>query len=155
MSTYKSDTNINQFNSDKISSGYQTNNILFWNDFEYQNFITNSLLEIISKNLNVDKNSIEYFWNHFLEYQNGGKMDLHKHFHNEDFVIFIYLKTCKTGQTIFYLNDYSVESKKRTSIELLPISGTGAIFSSLVLHEGKFTTENKRIFVVGVKIKTY
>jgi len=145
----------NYFNNINIKSGYQTDNLLNWSDSEYQNFLNTDLLEIISKNLGIGKNNIEYFWTHMLEYQNGGKMDAHRHFHNEDFVIFIYLKTCKTGETVFYLNDYCQEYKERTSIEILPVSGSGAIFSSLVLHEGKYTEENKRIFVAGVRINTH
>jgi hypothetical protein len=142
------------FNNKSIESGYQTGNLLYWEDLEYKKFLNNDLLELISKNLRLPKTNIEYFWTHILDYRDGGKMDPHKHWYNEDFVIFIYLKTCKSGQTVFYLNDYCAEYMERTSVELLPVSGCGAIFSGLVLHEGKFTEENKRIFVAGIKVST-
>jgi len=153
-SSHQMDEDETAFNNESIKSGYQTSNLLYWEDLEYKNFLNNELLEIISRNLSINKNNIEYFWTHMLEYQHGGKMDSHKHSHNEDFVIFIYLKTCKSGQTVFYLNDHCEEYMERTSVELLPVSGLGAIFSSLVLHKGKFTKENKRIFVAGVRVST-
>ena len=72
-------------------------------------------------------------------------MNQHKHWHNEDFVMFIYLKDCKRGKTIFYLNDYSDQFKKRTQVGITPKKNTAAIFSSLLLHKGEKTTEDKRI----------
>ena len=78
-------------------------------------------------------------------------MDLHNHWINEDFVMFIYLKTCSSGRTIFYLNDYSEESAKRTCVGIMPKKNLAAIFSSLIPHEGEFCNENKKIFVVGIK----
>lgn len=145
---------ITFFNINRTDFGYETSNLLTWEDLEYQDFLNNDLLKIISENLGIPECNIEYFWVHILEYQNGGKLDPHKHKQNEDFVIFIYLKTCNTGETVFYLNDYCLEYKKRTTVEILPKSGTASIFSSLILHEGKFTKESKRIFVAGVRVNT-
>ena len=77
-------------------------------------------------------------------------MGAHVHKYNEDFVLFIYLKTCKTGETVFYLNEQYPE---RTLVSITPTENVGAIFSSLVMHEGKYTKEKKRIFVCGIKMR--
>jgi len=111
-------------------------------------------LEMISNQLSVPKSKITYFWNHMLEYNNGGEMDYHKHYHNEDFVLFIYLSSCSTGNTVFHLNDYNEEYSNRTVIKLKPEKEMGAIFSSLILHKGEYTEENKRIYVVGIRVDT-
>ena len=128
-------------------SGYQTPNILFWEEDEYQSFLKNNLCDIINDFLKCDW---EYHWIHFLDYDVGGEMGAHVHKHNEDFVLFIYLKTCITGETVFYLNDQSPE---RTLVSITPTENVGAIFSSLIMHEGKYTKENKRIFVCGIKMR--
>jgi hypothetical protein len=142
----------NSFNNKEYNSGYQTKNLLDWNDSEYQAFLKSDLVDLISDKLNLKKQSISYYWTHILDYQNGGMMGEHKHHHNEDFVMFIYLKTCYSGETIFYLNDFYEEYKKRTMVKLIPKENCAAIFSSLVLHEGLFTKENKRIFVAGIRV---
>jgi hypothetical protein len=152
IKSHECNKEITCFNNQNINSGYQTDNLLTWGDSEYQTFLKTILLKIISQNLLVNENQIEYFWTHMLEYKNGGAMGEHKHYHNEDFVFFIYLKTCQSGETIFYLNDYCQEYMDRTSVKIMPTSGKGAIFSSLVLHEGKYTEENKRIFVCGMRV---
>ena len=139
----------NEFNQ---NNGYQTFNLLEWDDKNFKNFTQNELLDLISFNLEIDKSKISYNWIHFLSYENGGMMKHHKHWHAEDFVMFIYLKTCSSGRTIFYLNDYNEEFSERTHLGILPQKNLGAIFSSLILHQGEFCTENKKIFVVGIRV---
>lgn len=141
-----------EFFNDDIDSGYQTKNLLFWEDVEYKEFINTQLLELVSNQLLIPKNKITYYWNHMLEYIDGGEMGCHNHCHNEDFVLFIYLNTCNTGNTVFFLNDFNEEYSKRTSISLKPQKNIGAIFSSLVMHKGEYTEENKKIYVVGIRI---
>ena len=131
--------------------GYQTINLLEWDDEEFKNFTENELLDLISSHLGIDKSKVSYTWIHYLSYENGGSMERHKHWHNEDFVLFIYLKTCSSGRTIFYLNDFNEEHFKRTPVGILPKKNLAAIFSSMILHEGEFCNENKQIFVVGIK----
>jgi hypothetical protein len=143
--------NIPRNNCFDQSCGYQTNNLLKWDDEEFKNFTENELLDLISSHLDIDKSKVLYTWIHFLSYKNGGSMELHKHWHNEDFVLFIYLKTCSSGRTIFYLNDFNEENLIRTPIGILPKKNLAAIFSSTLLHEGEFCNENKQIFVVGIK----
>ena len=144
---YNPDIKIN-FDDGK---GRQTTNLLEWDDEKFKKFTQNELLDLISSHLETDKSKLSYHWIHFLSYENGGSMDLHNHWINEDFVMFIYLKTCSSGRTIFYLNDYSEESAKRTCVAIMPKKNLAAIFSSLIPHEGEFCNENKKIFVVGIK----
>ena len=132
--------------------GYQTYNLLKWNDEKFKNFTQNELLHLISSHLEIDKSKVSYSWLHFLSYENGGSMKYHKHWHSEDFVLFIYLKTCSSGKTIFYLNDFNENYAKRTHVGILPKKNLAAIFSSMLLHEGEFCDENKQIFVVGIKV---
>ena len=138
------------FNNNEKNSGYQTPNLHKWQDEEFQTFLNNGLSKFVSEQLGTDKFS--YFWVHYLEYENGGGMDIHKHWHNEDFVLFLYLSTCNSGHTVFYLNDYNQEHMERTCIRVQPIKSTGTCFSSLLSHKGEFTYENKKIFVVGLKL---
>jgi hypothetical protein len=151
-SSHPNNPDNNFFSNEDYNSGYQTVNLLNWNDFEYQTFLKTELIDLISKKLNIKKHSLSYYWTHILDYQNGGMMGEHRHYHNEDFVLFIYLKTCSSGETVFYLNDFCEEYRKRTIVKLIPTENQAAIFSSLVLHEGLFTEENKRIFVAGIRV---
>ena len=127
-------------------SGYQTPNLLSWDDKEYQNFIVSDVDNLICKYVPC---VWDYHYIHFLDYDKGGRMELHNHKEHEDFVLFIYLKTCQSGQTVFYLNDLFPE---RTTISVTPKENLGAVFSAMVDHEGLHTKEHKRIFVCGIKM---
>ena len=127
--------------------------MLEWEDEEYQEFLNNEILDIISKEFLIEKERIEYYFNHMLEYGDGGTMGYHNHLHNEDFVMFLYLNTCKSsGLTNFYLNPYNEKSIKRTKCSVAPEKNKGVCFSSLVNHEGEASYEGKRIFVVGFRL---
>ncbi len=147
-------TNYDLKNCFDENKGYLTDNLLEWDDEKFKNFTQNELLDLISSHLETDKSKLSYTWIHFLSYENGGSMERHKHWHNEDFVLFIYLKTCSSGRTIFYLNDFIEEHAKRTPVGILPKKNLAAIFSSMILHEGELCndSDNKQIFVVGVKV---
>lgn len=151
---HKSSNNYTSFSNERVDSGYQTDNLLKWEDQEYKEFINTQLLEIISNQLLIPKRKLSYHWNHMLEYVDGGEMEYHNHFHNEDFVLFIYLSSCDTGNTVFHLNHYNEEYAKRTTIALKPKRNMGAIFSSLIVHKGEYTKENKKIYVVGIRVDT-
>ena len=129
-------------------SGYQTPNLLEWEDEEYQNYIKNGPLKrLVNSHISCEW---EYRWNHVLDYDKGhGQMAVHNHAATEDFVVFIYLKTCKTGETVFYLNGWA---PGRTRFVILPKVGLGAVFAASTNHEGVYTGENKRLFVCGVKL---
>jgi hypothetical protein len=134
------------------SRGYQSKNLLTWDNKQFKNFTDRKLKRLISSHLNVRQSQVSYHWVHFLDYETGGSMRYHNHLHNEDFVLFIYLKNCKTGNTVFHLNDYNSEYAYRTQFEIQPQRGRSAIFSSYLMHRGDHTNENKRIFVVGIKV---
>ena len=134
------------------SRGYQSIILLKWDDDKFKNFTQNELLDLISSHLEIEKSKISYSWIHFLSYEDGGMMEPHKHWHKEDFVLFIYLKTCSSGRTIFFLNDFEEESAIRTHVGIMPKKNLAAIFSSMLLHEGEFCDENKKIFVSGIRV---
>jgi len=130
-----------------------TPNLLLWPDEEYQNFLNNEILNLISKEFSIEKEKIKYVWTHMLEYKNGGKLEAHNHMHNEDFVFFIYLSSCKSsGETVFYLNNFNKDSQKRTRVCVLPTKNLSVCFSALLTHEGFESYEGKRIFVVGFRL---
>ena len=47
-------------------------------------------------------------------------MEYHNHAHNEDFVMFVYLKDCDGGETVFNFNNYDEDSFKRTQVSIRP-----------------------------------
>lgn len=146
---YNSWDDVNCFDT---NNGYQSTNLLQWEDKDFLEFIRVELSAMVCNQLGVERDRFKYHFIHFLDYKNGGSMNYHKHWHNEDFVLFIYLKDCESGKTIFHLNDYDEDSSDRTLVELTPKKNLGAIFSSLVKHKGENTEEEKRIFVVGIKL---
>ena len=133
--------------------GYQTGNLLKWEDKEYSNFISKELMDLTINLFEIDKPyGIQFFYNHMLEYGKGTSMAPHNHLHNEDYVMFIYLNDCNDGHTGFYLNDQQPEYKERTTVRVKPIKNTGVFFHAGIRHEGFPTYENKKIFVSGIRI---
>ena len=60
-------------------------------------------------------------------------------------------------KTIFYFNKEQYNDTRRsnkTKVEISPIKGNGVCFSSLLVHEAELTYESKKIFVVGVRLKS-
>ena len=133
--------------------GYQTGNILEWQDDEYQQFLRKECSQLIDDIFEVDyPYKVEFFFHHMLEYGKGTSMPLHTHDHNEDFVVFIYLNDCSDGQTVFYLNDKKDEFKERTSVIVKPTKNMGVVFHAGISHEGLPTYQNKKVFVCGIRI---
>ena len=133
--------------------GYQTGNLLEWEDEEYDNFKRNELLNLTINLFEIDTPfRIQCFYNHMMEYGKGTSMVKHTHTHNEDFVMFIYLNDCDDGHTAFYLNDDEPEYKERTTVMVKPTKNTGVFFHAGIPHEGFPTYENKKIFVMGIRI---
>jgi len=133
-------------------TGIHTTNLCLWDDDEYKNFLDNTLLEMCSKELELDRDDIDIHFTHFFDYRKGGWVRPHKHSPFEDYVMFIYTNTCSSGHTVFYLNP---DHKDRTTVKLQPTSGLAAFFSSSLVHEAEYTSEPKRIFVVGIKINLW
>ena len=133
--------------------GYQTGNLLKWEDKEYSNFRSTELMDLTINLFEIDRPyGIQFFYNHMLEYGKGTSMAPHQHLHNEDYVMFIYLNDCNDGHTGFYLNDHQPEYKERTTVRVKPIKNTGVFFHAGIRHEGFPTYENKKIFVSGIRI---
>lgn len=132
-------------------TGVHTGNLCLWNDIEYKSFLNKKLLNICSEKLGLDSKFVHINFTHFFDYREGGQVKFHNHLESEDFVLFIYTNTCLSGNTVFYLNHHP-DYKHRTKVKLKPTFGLGAIFSSMLFHEAEFTTEPKRIFVVGIKV---
>jgi hypothetical protein len=110
------------------------------------------LKKIVCKSLGIKNNKLKYHYFHFFEYYKNGQMKSHRHYEKEDFVCILYLNTCKGGETIFYLNDHSEDSRKRSMIKIKPQKGKLIVFSALIMHEGLPTKSNKRIAVGGFKL---
>tara|TARA_B100000965_G_scaffold91312_1_gene74410 strand:- start:196 stop:798 length:603 start_codon:yes stop_codon:yes gene_type:complete len=132
-------------------TGQFTSNLLDWSDKEYQQFLREELVNIISDLINIPRQKIDLHYQHIFDYKKGGYVKPHNHVQKEDFVVIIYLNTCNKGKTSFYLNHRN-ECRKRTKVEISPIKGNGVCFSSVLFHEAERTYESKKIFVVGVKI---
>jgi hypothetical protein len=153
LELYKSENSgsrVPQFQTSKDS--YRCGNFLLWDNSEFNKFKDTVLIDLYSKHLNISSNKIDIMWSHALDYGSGALMSPHKHMHNEDFGMLIYLNDCDDGQTQFYLNDHNDGSRIRTKYRLTPRKGFGVCFSSMVLHEGLFSIEGKRMFVSGVRI---
>jgi hypothetical protein len=132
-------------------TGVHTGNLCLWDDLEYKNFINTEILNLCSKQLNIDSKFINIHYTHFFDYRKGGKVNLHNHIFSEDFVLFVYMNTCSSGETVFYLNP-DLSYKLNTQVKIKPTRGLGAVFSSMLFHEVEFTSEPKKIFVIGIKI---
>lgn len=135
-------------------TGKFTQNLLLWDDEEYQEFVKTILNDVISNTLSLNSKNFYIHFIHIFDYNKGGYVKEHKHDHAEDYVFIFYLNNCNTGKTIFFLNNFSEFDKKRTSIEINPIKNNGVCFSSMLMHKAEYTDNPKRIFVVGIKIQT-
>ena len=86
---------------------------------------------------------LKYFYVHMINYENGGKMDVHKHDHNEDYSFILYLNSCTDGETILYTSEgeYKVTPEKNKVL----------LFSSKIPHSATYS-KSKRVLVGGLKV---
>lgn len=86
---------------------------------------------------------LKYFYVHMINYENGGKMNVHKHDHNEDYSFILYLNSCNDGETILYTTNgqYKVTPEKNKVL----------LFPSSIPHSAEYS-KSKRVFVGGLKI---
>lgn len=131
-------------------TGVFTNNMCLWEDEEFTRFV-DWLVDLFAEKLDVTRNAISIHFTHFFDYQQGGLVNVHEHTDSEDFVMIVYTNTSESGDTIFYLNP---KFKSRTHVSCKPTKGLAVLFSSMLQHEVKYTSDPKRIFVVGVRINT-
>jgi len=131
-------------NSSSTINGIQTRNMLDFaeDDVKYK-------LKIIKTQIEKKcKIKFEYHWAHLIEYKNGGYQLIHTHDHNEDLSIILYLNDCSDGETVFHLN-----SKRNITHSCFPKKGKTIMFSSTVPHYANHTFSNKKLLVLGFKIK--
>ena len=139
------------FTAFKSNTGGHTKNLVYWENSEYQNFVTETLIDLVSNELILSRDRIQIHFSHFLDYNGDGWIETHNHVHAEDFVLFVYMNDCDTGHTVFYLNNEE-EFRERTLTKIKPTSGLCALFSSSLFHSGDYTNESKRLFVVGIRV---
>ncbi len=133
-------------------TGHYTQNLVDWDDKEYQKFARNELTKIISNNLKINNDQFSIHFSHFFDYNKGGFVAIHTHEDAEDFVLIFYLNDIKVGgETLFFLNRKK-EFKERTFVKIKPTKSLVTCFSSMVPHSAEWTSEPKRIYVVGVRI---
>tara|TARA_B100000287_G_scaffold367763_1_gene363674 strand:+ start:35 stop:589 length:555 start_codon:yes stop_codon:yes gene_type:complete len=136
-------------------TGVYTGNLLEWENEEYQDFVKGKLTDIVSEELNLSKDQFNHWFNHIFDYQGSGYVREHRHEQSEEFTLLFYLKTCTSGNTVFYLNTWDDERRERTAISFTPTAGKGIVFSGLVNHSVEDVTEGKRIFAAGVTTNAF
>jgi hypothetical protein len=87
---------------------------------------------------------LKYFYIHMIDYQNGGKMNVHKHNHNEDYSFILYLNSCNDGETMIYIDD--------NQYKIIPEKNKVLLFSSHIPHSAEYS-ESKRVLVGGLRTK--
>lgn len=86
---------------------------------------------------------LKYFYVHMINYENGGRMNVHKHDHNEDYSFILYLNSCNDGETILHTTEgiYKVTPEKNKVL----------LFPSTIPHSAAYS-KSKRVLVGGLKI---
>ena len=86
---------------------------------------------------------LKYFYIHMINYENGGKMNIHTHDHNEDYSFILYLNSCNDGETILHTtNEYYKVTPERNKVLLFP---------SNIPHSAAYS-ESKRVLIGGLRI---
>ena len=133
-------------------TGVFTEDLCGWDDKEFAKFV-HWLTDLFTDKLNLPRECINIHFTHFFDYRDGGSVNPHDHVASEDYAMIVYTNTCTTGDTIFYLNPHP-DHCERTMLKCKPKKGLAVLFSSMMIHEVEYTSEPKRIFVVGVRINT-
>lgn len=133
-------------------TGVFTEDLCGWDDKEFAKFV-DWLTDLFIDKLNLPRERIKIHFTHFFDYRDGGSVTRHDHIAAEDYVMIVYTNTCASGDTIFYLNPHPNHCE-RTMLRCKPKKGLAVLFSSMMIHEVEYTSEPKRIFVVGVRINT-
>lgn len=127
-------------NSSLSGRCFYTLNLLDYLDTQiFYNYIDK--LRLLCENiLNL---KLKYFYVHMIDYENGGKMNVHTHNHNEDYSFILYLNSCNDGETILYTTkgEYKVTPKRNKVL----------LFSSNIPHSAAYSS-SKRVLVGGLKI---
>ena len=143
MEYYKEVDFLMQKGSTATYNGHQTSNILNLNEKDVNKKLT-SLRERLERKCGV---KLEYHWVHLIEYEEGGNQSEHRHDHNEDYSVIVYLNSCDDGSTYFVLN-----KERGVVLETFPIRSRCVMFSSSILHGCHPTSSGKKILVLGLKL---
>lgn len=86
---------------------------------------------------------LKYFYVHMINYENGGKMNVHTHDHNEDYSFILYLNSCNDGETILHTT--------KGHYKVTPERNKVLLFPSNIPHSAAYSV-SKRVLVGGLKI---
>jgi len=123
-----------------LDNAYQTPNILHVDER------IDKIIDDIVKNLNNDIGLISTpFHVHYIKYGDSGSLGWHRHDHNEELGVVLYL-TDAEGVTLFSLND-----KRDVTVSVSPKKGKMIVFSATFNHLG-MESKNKKVFVIGIRL---
>jgi len=124
-------------------NGIQTKNLLTINDEELLSNL-DELRRYLEKKFEF---KLKYYWVHMIEYEYGGKQDIHNHEKKEDFSVILYLNDCVDGNTCFILSNI-----RKVMVSITPQKNKGVIFSSLIKHYAEKCSNNKKVLVCGFRL---
>jgi len=126
--------------SSLIGNCFYTLNLLNYIDTEiFYNYIDK--LRLLCEDFS--NRQLKYFYVHMINYENGGRMHVHKHDHNEDYSFILYLNSCNDGETILHTTEgeYKVTPERNKVL----------LFPSNIPHSAAYS-KSKRVLVGGLKI---
>lgn len=142
--TYLDSLDLPNVSSDTYLSGdntYQTPNILNINDN------IDKIIDNIITNINNDLGLISKPYHvHYIKYGDSGSLGWHRHSHNEELSILLYLTDAVDGETIISLND-----ERDITLIVKPKKGKMILFNSTCNHVG-LESKNKNVFVIGLRL---
>tara|TARA_R100000008_G_C3518375_1_gene132627 strand:+ start:184 stop:684 length:501 start_codon:yes stop_codon:yes gene_type:complete len=123
--------------------GKQTDNALFLRDFRDLIPPINVIKGFIEREVGTE---LAWQWVHFVEYDKGGRQELHNHQECEEISFILYLNDCRGGMTAFTYADKITHWK-----EVLPKRGRMVFFSSDINHYALPALSKKKVMVGGLK----
>ena len=142
MKSYKESNVLVDRGTNDTNNGYQTPNLLQINEKD-----VNDKLFYLKKRLERKCGvKFEIHWAHMIEYEVSGSQNPHKHDHNEDYSVIVYLNSCEDGSTYFIMNE-----KRNVVSRILPERGHCVMFHSGIKHGAHPVSEEKQVLVLGLK----
>lgn len=143
ISYYKENNFLRPRGSNCTRNGDQTINILDLNEEDVNEKLT-PLRERLEQKCGV---KFEYYWVHLIKYDEGGFQKEHRHDHNEDYSVVVYLNDCNDGATFHVLNE-----KRNVVMETVPERGKAIMFPASVSHGAYRTNSEKKVLVFGLRL---
>jgi len=120
---------------------YQTPNLLHVDDR------IDKIIDNIMENVNNDLGLISNAYHvHYIKYGDSGSLGWHRHSHNEELSMLLYLSDAVDGETIISLND-----ERDVQLIVKPKKGKMVLFNSTCNHVG-MESKNKNVFVIGIRL---